>query len=310
MAHTPDSLPSTLESVAAVPAERLHALALAAFADYLAGPLVLPLAQWSDFLARQGVDPDLSRVACQAGRALAFVLVAPRPALNSWRVAMMGARPEARGSGAARSLLADVLARARAAGVAALELEVFAQNAPALALYQRQGFVARHALYGYEFPGDWAPEPQALATGLAPHEVGAAEARAWLLAAEQAVPGLPLQVGPAATTGWEPAQAAGPGWRCWQWRPAPDAPALAQLLVAPGPGRTQVRSLIDRSEGQVATAALLATAHRACSGGADAAAGAVWQVPALQREDLGGQALARAGAHRQALHQWWMQCRL
>jgi RimJ/RimL family protein N-acetyltransferase len=52
----------------------------------------------------------------------------------------MGLLPELRGRGIGRRLLARTLAAARAAGIARVELEVYAGNAAAITLYERCGF--------------------------------------------------------------------------------------------------------------------------------------------------------------------------
>lgn len=52
----------------------------------------------------------------------------------------LGVAPAARRCGVARALLGDLIARARAAGVRRLLLEVAADNAGALALYEGLGF--------------------------------------------------------------------------------------------------------------------------------------------------------------------------
>ena len=55
-------------------------------------------------------------------------------------IVTLGVTPGARRRGAARSLLQDLLARARARGVASLTLEVAEDNTAALALYESLGF--------------------------------------------------------------------------------------------------------------------------------------------------------------------------
>ena len=53
----------------------------------------------------------------------------------------MGLSAKWRGRGIGRQLVAEVLRRAQQLGLEILELEVFASNAPALALYKKFGFV-------------------------------------------------------------------------------------------------------------------------------------------------------------------------
>ncbi|HEY1227198.1 MAG TPA: GNAT family N-acetyltransferase, partial [Ramlibacter sp.] len=184
-----------MSSFALVPADavepaHLHAAFTQAFADYLIGPFELALAQWPQFLARQGVSLALSRVAMNGDEPLAFCLAAPRPEVRSWRLGTMGAVPAARGSGAAPVLLGDFIVRAKAAGMAFVELECFAQNTRALRLYEGRGFATVDTLHGYERAA--GPLPQA-APGV-PTTVALDDAFAWLDACQQSGCELPLQV--------------------------------------------------------------------------------------------------------------------
>jgi len=273
----------TPESLAAVDPARLHAAFGAAFADYLIGPFTIALAQWPQFLARQGVDLTLSRAVCDAaGDVLAFALVAPRR--RRWRLATMGAVPAARGGGTAPRLLDDFIGRAREAGLGEVELEVFAQNERALRLYESRGFAARHELHGWQAPPPGG-EMTALPAGI--ERAGRDEAFAWI----DALPfigELPLQVTPVALAASPvPLQAFRLG--------------RAQLLFAEtAPGVLTISSLIDTSPAQADALALVRAlraahpVHRSV-------------VPALQRLDVGGQALRDAGFERQPLHQLLMR---
>lgn len=271
-----------LLSADAVAPDVLHGAFRESFADYVAGPFALPLAQWPAFVARQGVDLRASRTAWRGSRLLAFALVARRDAAR-WRLATMGAPPAGRGSGAASRLLDDLVERATAAGVRQLELEVFAQNTRALQLYRRHGFVDGAALHGYTLdapPHDGALPPVAA--------VGRDDALAWLQAAEAARPELPLQVcAPvlaAATTPWT-------AWR--QGR--------AQLCFgAGGPALVNVVSLVDLDPAQADARALLAALRARHPGH-------TLRVPPLQRDDAGGVALRAAGFAPTPLHQLWMR---
>ncbi|HLJ21695.1 MAG TPA: GNAT family N-acetyltransferase [Stellaceae bacterium] len=59
---------------------------------------------------------------------------------TSGEIVTLGVAPAARRRGAARALLEDMLARARALGIASLTLEVAEDNAAGLALYRALGF--------------------------------------------------------------------------------------------------------------------------------------------------------------------------
>lgn len=266
--------------------EALHATFVRAFADYLIGPFNLALDQWPGFLLRQGVDLSLGRAAVSAedGSVLAFALVAPRPALGRWRLGTMGAVPEARGSGAAVQLLQDFIQRCREAGLKALELEVFVQNERAARLYRRHGFVERHALHGWQRMADAGeartPSPELACTQ--------DEALAWLREAEAAITDLPLQVCA------DVVRVLTMPWTAWRRGSA--------QLVFTGDVETGVivRSLIDRNPAQQDAQSLvqaLLAAHP----------GAKVSVPALQRSDLGGEALQRCGFAVEPLHQALMR---
>jgi len=262
----------------AVPAEQLHAAFGAAFADYLIGPFQLSPAQWPGFLARQGVDLGLSRVAQRDGEILAFAFTAPRPDIGRWRLGTMGATPAARGSGAAPALLDDFIARASKAGMAAVELEVFAQNERARRLYEGRGFTLLHELHGYLAEPGRVP-----ALAHAVQRPAQAEALAWL--STLALPDLPLQATPAIL-----GQSALQAWRHGQ----------AQLLFAlPDEAHVQIASLVDTGPAQADARALLQTL-------AAEFPERRLLVPQLQRLDLGGQALRELGFAVQPLHQWLM----
>lgn len=278
---------AALVSAAELAPARLHAAFGAAFADYLIGPFTLALEAWPAFLARQGVELALSRAALDAaGEILAFCLVAPRPRLARWRLGTMGAVPAARGSGAARALLDDFIARAGAAGQRAVELEVFAQNERAVRLYRGRGFDVRHELHGYlAAPG--LVLPAAVPAAAAVEHIEPAEALAWLEAAELRIPDLPLQVGPGALH-------AAQGLRAWRH-------GAAQLLFGrPDEATVAIASLIDTDPAQAGARTLLRALRAEFPQ-------ATLRVPQLQRLDLGGRALRELGCVPQPLHQLLMQ---
>jgi len=280
-----DLTPYKILPVQELPPEALRQAFVAAFADYLIGPFEPTPALWPAFLQRQGVDLGLSRAAVGVGEqggveVLAFALVAPRPELGRWRLATMGALPAARGSGAAPALLDDFIQRAAAQGQAAVELEVFAQNQRALRLYQSRGFEARHELHGY-----LAEPGRIIGLDHPVHEIARpADALDWLQA--QAPPDLPLQVSPAILR-----QSA---LHSWRWGRAqlmfalPDAHSLliSSLLDVSGPAQRDARVLLQSLAARYPDRSL--------------------RVPALQRPDLGGDALRDMGFQRQGLHQLWM----
>jgi ribosomal protein S18 acetylase RimI-like enzyme len=273
--------------------EALHAAFVAAFADHLAGPFKVPLSAWPYTLARQGVDLELSRVALDAaGGIAAFALIAPRPRHRRWRIAVMGALPAARGTGAAPALLDDSIARAAAAGQQAIELECFAQNERALRLYQQRGFEGRHDLRAYAA----APAPVGAAAGVdipGVEAVALDDACAHIDAIEAQIPDLPLQVCSAvlrASHAVTPLQA---------WRSDRAMAVFSMQSGVDGARVIVIHCLVDPDPAQAAAvriARVLRLLHPEVE----------IKVPPLQRSDVGGRALLLAGFEPQALHQRWM----
>lgn len=258
----------------------------ASFADYLLRFAPLDGDGWLQFVQRQGSDLALGRVALRGDEVVAFVLVTPRPPGRS-RIAVMGARPTERGSGVAAGLLDDTIAAARERAERSIELEVFAQNTRALALYRSRGFEQVGVLYGYLL------QPAGARAGVAPTPVSRDAAVQWLDEVERDDPGRwPWQV-----TGQ--AVAAAPGeLSCWR-------SASAQLVsrTSPEEGPVGVVSLIDRDPSQAGAVALL-TALRARH------PQRVLQAPQLQRDDGPALAFEAAGWTRQPLHQLLLRLHL
>lgn len=273
-----------LAAADSVPPQALHAAFLAAFDGYVAGTPDLPFDRWPGALARQAVSLPHSRVALAPdGAVLAFALTARRADASRWRLAIMGAVPQARGGGAAPALLDDLIARAAAAGQHAVELECFAQNPRALALYGGRGFVERHALLGHRKAPPHEPAPAQEPPGVC----SVASALEWLGHAVRAIDDLPLQVTAAAL-----AHLPQP-WTAWRL-------GTAQLVFGePGPDRCVVHSCVDLDPAQRDAEQLL---RRLCA----AAGERTIVVPPLQRDDVGGAAMRRAGFEPAPLHQVWM----
>lgn len=287
----PDDITAlTLVPAPELPAADLHAAFTAAFADYLIGPFKLTLEQWPGFLARQGIELSLSRAAVVDSSLVAFALIAPRPARQRWRLGTMGAVPAARGTGAAKRLLDDFIERGRAAGVAMLELEVFAANERAVRLYQGRGFEIVHPLRGYE-----RSPSSADAEAPAVQVVALADAWQWLEEADARITDLPLQVTPRTL---RVAAAASPAETPLQaWRHG-----NAQLVfgVQPAGPVITLHSLVDCDPAQAGAEALArALAVRYPDH--------TLRAPQLNRPDLGGDALQRSGFHVLPLHQWLMR---
>lgn len=257
-----------------------------AFSDYLL-PVSLPdAAALRHFLWRHSVDLGMSLGAFEhgSGRLLGLALMGPQlhPPHPWMRLASMGIRPSARGMGVARPLLSAAIASAWSLGALEVRLEVFAQNARALALYTAMGFKPLHRLLAFELLLDHdsiahCPIP-------IPNRLDAASAAAWLAAhqapdqafqmSDRIVPVLPPD-----TLFWQSGQA-----------------LLAGRLQAPGEVAVSVAH--DASAGSadlqnlIRHWALVADPiHR-------------FTVPPLQCEHTGGVAWEMLGGERQPLFQW------
>jgi GNAT superfamily N-acetyltransferase len=264
----------------------LHAATVAAFSDYLAGPFQMTLEQFPSFIARQGVDLGRSRVALLDGVIGAFAFVAPRAEVGRWRLAVMGALPQARGTGAAPALLDDFIARAGAAGLPEVELECFAENERALRLYRSRGFEVVCGLHGWKSPalaGASRASPPAHIRA-----VDRAKAFAWQEAADLRIAYLPFPMtARSASAQVRPLTF----WQCG------DAQLTFSVVDATP---VQVHSLIDLDP-TLRDAQVLAQALRAAFADVDIV------VPPIQRDDLGGDALRRAGFVANGLHQVLMK---
>jgi ribosomal protein S18 acetylase RimI-like enzyme len=263
----------------------LHAATVAAFADYLAGPFQMTLAQFPSFIGRQGIALARSRVVLHEGAVGAFAFVCPRPEVGRWRLGVMGALPAARGTGAAPALLDDFIARAEAERLPWVELECFAENESALRLYRSRGFEVISALNGWKLP-------QGADAGAAPRDVRAVDrerALAWLAEADRRLEWLPFPNGDRCMAAQVRPLSF---WQC----------GSAQLVFSVVEGTaTQIHSLVD-VDPALRDAEVLARAVAAAHPDAFA--------PPILRDDFGGEALRRAGFAAHGMSQVLMRRKL
>jgi RimJ/RimL family protein N-acetyltransferase len=247
----------------------LHAMTIAAFADYLVGPFQITLDQFPSFIGRQGIALALSRVSVHGDALGACALTCPREEIGRWRLGVMTAVPAARGTGAAPALLDDFIDRARRAGLPEVELECFVENERALRLYRSRGFKEIFRLNGWKSPGAPASAPT---RGVRTVERG--PALAWLADANLRLRDVPFP-------GTDRSLCAQPRpltfWQCGD--------AQVAFSVVEGTP-TQIHSLVDLDP---ALAGAEALAHTLRAAHPDAFA------PPTQRDDIGGAALGRAG---------------
>ena len=121
-----------------------------AFAGYLVKFPDMNAAGVAQFIRAQGVDLCYSRFVRQNGQLAGFGCI--NRTGNISRLAGMGVVPEARRTGAGNFLLSTLIDEARSRLDTAMVLEVFEQNAPALALYRQSNFREVMRLFGWHRP--------------------------------------------------------------------------------------------------------------------------------------------------------------
>lgn len=260
----------------------------ASFAHYVAGTMTLDVPGLSTFLARQGADAALSRVAVDAaGRPLGFVFIGRRPERDGprCRVGAMGLLPETRGSGLAQALLERVITEASVRGDTAIELEVFAQNPRAHRLYLGFGFGEVMPLHGYTC--DASAVRQAEGPAPAPAVLPLAAAADWLA---QQQSDMPFQQSAhllrAPTT-------RGTAWQA----------GTALLVFDLPPQDSSVLALRVVHEADAASGSLAGLVKRLAAEHPQRRL----QMPALLAPHLGGDVLEQLGFVRQPLHQYLMR---
>ena len=132
---------------------------IAAFADHW-GSAPVPAERWKRWWTSRSARREQATIALDAdGTVLAYVITSEdRP--GTLHIALVGTRPEARGKGLARAVLARTLAAAADAGFAHAELEVDAESLTgATRLYDGLGFAREHVLATYEKPLERQPVP-------------------------------------------------------------------------------------------------------------------------------------------------------
>ena len=125
-------------------------VANAAFAGYIGGWTKMDARTLAHFLALQGADLYYSRFVRTSEGLAGFGYI--NRTGDILRLGGMALIPSARGTGAARHLLLQLLDEGRSRGDAAMILEVIEQNPRAVALYRREGFRQIGRLVGWRRP--------------------------------------------------------------------------------------------------------------------------------------------------------------
>lgn len=135
-----------LEPASAIPLASLARLFTASYEGYAFRVSVDDRAL-AAFVHERSIDLSLSRVAAIDGRPVGLALVGLRGALGY--VAVVGVIPEARHHGVARDLLRAAEDALRGGGAREARLDVLAENAAAIALYESAGWRSARALPSY-----------------------------------------------------------------------------------------------------------------------------------------------------------------
>ena len=136
----------TVASAATLSFNALYALFCESFKGYFV-PIATSVEVLADRCRAEDVDMAASLLVLANGVPVGLALIARRG--HQSRVSAMGIVAAHRGRGAGRILLAAALAQARARGDARMILEVIGDNAPALALYRKGGFIIARKQVGY-----------------------------------------------------------------------------------------------------------------------------------------------------------------
>lgn len=133
-----------------------------AYSDYFV-PVTLGEEAFTAMVAMQDIDLASSRIVDHEGVPSAFALLAVR-GTRGW-IGGMGTRPGARRLGLGKQAMIAALEAAWARGLVRVELEVLVENAQAIALYERLGFVDQRRLEVWERPA--TADPPVPSNGLA-----------------------------------------------------------------------------------------------------------------------------------------------
>lgn len=152
-----DALPAAPEAARVLATEDGHGEAVrrahnAAFADHW-GSTAMPADRWQAWWTSHTVRRDLGSVAVdEEGTVLAYAMVS-EDVPGQAHIALVGTRPEARGQGLARAVLARTLRAAAETGCATAKLEVDATSITGAArLYEGLGFREEQVSATYEKP--------------------------------------------------------------------------------------------------------------------------------------------------------------
>jgi ribosomal protein S18 acetylase RimI-like enzyme len=247
------------------------------FADYFV-KIELSAESLAHMAAQEGIQLGASRVVKSGNDLVAAGLVARR----GWssRLAGMAVVPEVRGRGIGKFLTKRLIAESMERGDRRMELEVIEANAPAVTLYEKEGFRTLRRLLSYDLPEPGEEVKAEL------EEIDIREASS--LVTKYGLPDLPWQV-----SGESVAHISPPN-RAFRLDSA------CAVISDVGAKRIAIRSLVVRPEsrGQGQAKKLLMVLQAEFPG-------KEWAVPALCPEEM-GRAFESAGFERGNLSQFHM----
>lgn len=271
-----------IRSAAEIPLTEVVNLFGASFSDYFV-PILPSVRGLADRIRVENVDIAESRVLEVDGRPAAFALIAIRGQRN--RIAAMGTRPEYRGRGFGRFLLAGLVEEAARRGARELLLEVIDRNEAAIRLYRGAGFESIGRLAGWALD-DRRNEPPFVEEPLTPIPLSeAAHAMA-----QHGIENLPWQLEPTTISASAPPTA---------------ALRLGEAIgvVADPTAETMIlRCLVVPAEARRNGAARTFLAALRC-----AFPRRLWRMPAIVPEEIGKPLLTPLGFQREELGQFQMR---
>jgi ribosomal protein S18 acetylase RimI-like enzyme len=269
-----------LQSVAEHGLEAAAALATRSFSGYFV-PINITLTGLLAMVRQDSVDPALSRVLIVDGQPAGIAFIARR----GWtsRLAAMAIVPEARTRGVGREAMRLLLAEAKVRGDRAMTLEVIAQNAPAIRLYESCGFRIDRRLVGY------SGKPENVTSELALAEADVRDAARALVA--HGPPDLPWQLSGETLAQIGPPAVAHRAGNAWVVLSDPASPTIVIRAVITVPHARQRELASDLLRAVVAR-------HPDRE----------WRAPAIWPEEMGG-LFEQIGLRRSDLTQWQMTSR-
>ena len=139
-------MPYTIQPASNYTSAELADLFNRSFEDYFM-PVEFDEEHFSTFVARDGIDLELSRILLHDNQPIGLGMISSRGDVS--RLAAMGIAKDWRSRGAGTWLVEKLIDEARGRGESKMWLEVIVQNEPAVHIYKKSGFKTVRQLFGY-----------------------------------------------------------------------------------------------------------------------------------------------------------------